>query len=68
MSECHYWWRTGEVQWCDMKGDGCHCGGWDEYCDMKQSGRRSLDLESELAGEEVTLASKRKAKPRHRAA
>jgi hypothetical protein len=35
MSDCHYWWRAGEVQWCDMLGETCRCGGWDECCDIK---------------------------------
>jgi len=68
MSECNYWWRTGEVQWCDMKGDGCGCGGWDDYCDMKQSGRRALDLEDEAFSEAATSLLQRKRSKRKRAA
>ncbi len=47
MSECHFWWRSGDVQWCDMNGSECHCGGWDESCDLKTThnpGRRSESL------------------------
>ena len=35
MSECNLWWKAGDVQWCDMMGDMCQCGGWDERCNMK---------------------------------
>ncbi len=35
MSECRFWWRAGDVEWCDMIGEACRCGGWDERCDMK---------------------------------
>jgi len=35
MSECHFWWKAGKVQWCDMTGESCNCGGWEENCDMK---------------------------------
>lgn len=35
MSECHFWWRAGDTQWCDMMGDACHCHGWEESCDMR---------------------------------
>lgn len=60
MSECSYWWRTGEVQWCDMKGDGCQCGGWDDYCDMKRTGRKALDLEDEAYDEAAASIHERK--------
>lgn len=39
MSECHFWWRAGEVQWCDMTGESCKCGGWEENCDMRKKKR-----------------------------
>lgn len=68
MSECHYWWRTGEVQWCDMKGDGCQCGGWDDYCDMKHTGRRSLDLEDEKSYDEVAASLNQTKRSRRRRA
>lgn len=68
MSECHYWWRTGSVQWCDMKSDDCTCGGWEEHCDMRKSGRRKMDIESEMDEEQITLASKKKTNHRHKAA
>ena len=67
MSECNYWWRTGDIQWCDMKGNDCTCAGWEEHCDMRKSGRRKMDLESELSEEEVTLASKKRTKHRRAA-
>jgi len=37
MSECHFWWRAGDTQWCDMQGNECHCHGWEESCDMKKA-------------------------------
>ena len=40
MSECHFWWRAGDTQWCDMLGDACHCYGWDESCDLKKGKNR----------------------------
>ena len=40
MSECRLWWRSGEVQWCDMMSKSCRCGGWDESCDMKLARQR----------------------------
>jgi hypothetical protein len=36
MSECHFWWRAGDTQWCDMQGNECHCHGWEESCDLKK--------------------------------
>lgn len=68
MSQCNYWWRSGEVQWCDMKSDGCTCTGWEENCDMRKSGRRRMNTESEMDAEEITLASKKKTSHRRRAA
>jgi len=41
MSECHFWWRAGHVEWCDMTGEACDCGGWEEQCDMKLHDERT---------------------------
>lgn len=62
MSNCRFWWRTGDVQWCDMKGNGCRCGGWDECCDMKGMNRQAVvdvDADPVEAEFEATLASKK---------
>ena len=40
MSECHFWWKAGEVQWCDMTGQCCDCEGWEEHCDMRAKKRK----------------------------
>lgn len=37
MSACRFWWRAGEVGWCDMLSKACQCDGWDDCCDMKSS-------------------------------
>lgn len=42
MSECHFWWRAGETQWCDMIGEECHCSGWEESCDLKKVAKQKL--------------------------
>ena len=60
MSECHFWWNTGEVQWCDMVGGECHCSGWDDCCDMKLNGRPVQNTES-LADMQATLSNHNKA-------
>ena len=64
MSECHYWWRSGDVQWCDRKSDGCTCGGWEEGCDMKKTGRSHLELDLQLVEEMETLHTRKKTKLR----
>ena len=46
MSECHFWWRAGDVQWCDMVGELCQCSGLDERCDMKR--RESQAVKAKL--------------------
>ena len=62
MSECHFWWNTGEVQWCDMVGGECHCSGWDDCCDMKLKGRPVTDPDVEqFADMQATLSNHHKA-------
>jgi hypothetical protein len=32
LAQCDYWWFAGDVEWCDMRGDSCKCGGWENAC------------------------------------
>jgi len=41
MAECHFWWRAGDTQWCDMRGEACQCNGWEECCDLKKAKNRN---------------------------
>lgn len=52
MARCDYWWFAGGVEWCDMTGSNCRCGGGEESCLMKprkkkQSRVDMLQMESE---------------------
>jgi hypothetical protein len=40
LAHCDYWWFAGSVEWCDLTGGSCRCGGWEEACEMKQRRRR----------------------------
>ncbi len=65
MSECQYWWREGAAQWCDMQGGDCACGGWEEGCDMRKTGHKRLDMESELDDVLELFSTKKKQSHRH---
>lgn len=62
MSECNFWWRTGDIQWCDMKEFECHCGGWDENCDLKLSGRNMIARLQEQAATTQQKARRKRLK------
>lgn len=65
MAECHFWWRAGETQWCDMVGNSCRCGGWEESCDLKSVSHRSrakliAQVDPEAAEKKITHRRKPK--------
>lgn len=62
MSECRLWWRSGSVQWCDMMGKSCRCGGWDEGCDMKLLAKRRQKAQEASQVQIVLAHDARKAK------
>ena len=37
---------AGDVEWCDLRGDCCKCGGWQESCFMR--GRKPITEEDNL--------------------
>ncbi|MBI2843400.1 MAG: hypothetical protein HYX78_08365 [Armatimonadetes bacterium] len=41
MAHCDYWWVAGRVEWCDLLGGNCRCGGWEESCTLKKRRRKS---------------------------
>ncbi|MDO8585680.1 MAG: hypothetical protein Q7T82_01445 [Armatimonadota bacterium] len=43
MAQCDYWWFAGEVEWCDLRGDSCKCGGWHESCYLRGKGQALAD-------------------------
>jgi len=45
LSQCDYWWFAGDVEWCDLRGGACKCGGWEESCVLKGSAVGLEELE-----------------------
>ncbi|MDO8684792.1 MAG: hypothetical protein Q7N50_15115 [Armatimonadota bacterium] len=48
MAQCDYWWFAGNVEWCDLKGDSCKCGGWQDSCALKGHCTVFQNMEEEL--------------------
>ena len=49
MARCDYWWYAGNVEWCDLRGDSCRCGGWQEACAMKLARQALQEADEETA-------------------
>ena len=60
MSECNFWWRAGNTQWCDMIQKTCQCSGWDECCDMKAASRQDQKADSVIDIRPVIAGRRRK--------
>jgi hypothetical protein len=41
LAHCDYWWFAGGVEWCDLEGSNCHCGGWEDSCALKRRRKKS---------------------------
>ena len=66
MPECHFWWKAGDTQWCDMVGEACRCSGWDDCCDIEAESHRKPKARLVAQVHKLRLEDEEEEVPQHR--